>query len=401
MHKNIPVVEVEIDDTSGTMLKVGTVYDHTHAPFISIKKGQISDGILRLWWNGRSIPASRDGLKDLLEKVGLSGPQPLLKHSYGLSLSDQYWICPKNAQIKWSDINFFDNEFSADVGNLLFGNAPNEINPNKLNLKSPDNTSDGVLKKKWKIINGKRYLIKAGNSLNTQEVFNEVIASKICDRLEIKHVPYDIYKENDSFFCACPNFITTNTDLVSAWQIRESEKKSNSTSDYEHYVSLAENLGVSNARLQVGKMLTLDYIIGNNDRHYNNFGLIRNAETLEWLSCSPIFDCGNSLCCTEAIITYAKLNESKPFRSTHSEQIKLVEDFSWLDFKKLDGIEDEFKETLSTVDKAYISEERKSRLCETLRSRITALEAYVENFSLKNRFQKKTTNDNINELEFE
>lgn len=41
---------------------------------------------------------------------------------------------------------------------------------------SPDNSSDGNLKKKWKIINGKRCLIKSGNSLNNQEPFNEVIA---------------------------------------------------------------------------------------------------------------------------------------------------------------------------------------------------------------------------------
>ena len=30
-------------------------------------------------------------------------------------------------------------------------------------------------------------------------------------------------------------------------------------------------------------MLVLDYIISNEDRHCNNFGFIRNAESLEWL----------------------------------------------------------------------------------------------------------------------
>ncbi len=42
-------------------------------------------------------------------------------------------------------------------------------------------------------------------------------------------------------------------------------------------------------------MLTLDYIIANGDRHYNNFGFIRNAETLEWQGLAPIFDSGASL----------------------------------------------------------------------------------------------------------
>jgi hypothetical protein len=383
MHKNIPVADVEIDDDFGNMLKICAVHNYMHAPFISVKKGQIDNGELRRWWHSRSIPASRDGLKNLLERLGITGTQELLKHSYGLSLSDQYWICPKNKAIKWSDVNFFDNEFSADIGDLLFGNLPSDTDSSKLNLKSPDNTSDGVLKKKWKIINGGRYLVKAGNSLNTQEVFNEVIASKICDRLEIKHISYSVHQENGRFFCICPNFVTPDTDFVSSWQIHESVKKSNSVSEYEHYVTQLEKLGITDARLQIGKMLVLDYIICNIDRHFNNFGLIRNAETLEWIGCAPIFDCGNSLCCTEAIITKDKLNESKPFKPTHTEQIQLVEDFSWLDFKKLNGVKDEFGELLSMVDKAYISEERKNQLCGTLQSRIDELAAYVQSFSKK------------------
>ena len=36
------------------------------------------------------------------------------------------------------------------------------------------------------------------------------------------------------------------------------------------------------------KMLKVDYIIANEDRHYNNFGFIRNADTLEWLGLAPV-----------------------------------------------------------------------------------------------------------------
>lgn len=39
----------------------------------------------------------------------------------GLSLSDQYWICPADKEITWSEVNFFENDFSPDVGNILFG----------------------------------------------------------------------------------------------------------------------------------------------------------------------------------------------------------------------------------------------------------------------------------------
>jgi len=42
-------------------------------------------------------------------------------------------------------------------------------------------------------------------------------------------------------------------------------------------------------------MLVLDYLIANEDRHWGNFGAVRNAETLDWIGLAPVFDCGNSL----------------------------------------------------------------------------------------------------------
>lgn len=42
------------------------------------------------------------------------------------------------------------------------------------------------------------------------------------------------------------------------------------------------------------RMLVLDYIMGNTDRHTNNFGLIRSPDTQEWMGLALIFDSGTS-----------------------------------------------------------------------------------------------------------
>lgn len=42
-------------------------------------------------------------------------------------------------------------------------------------------------------------------------------------------------------------------------------------------------------------MIVLDYIIANEDRHLNNFGAIRDANTLAWIGMAPIYDSGASL----------------------------------------------------------------------------------------------------------
>ncbi len=42
-------------------------------------------------------------------------------------------------------------------------------------------------------------------------------------------------------------------------------------------------------------MFILDYLILNEDRHLNNFGIIRNVNNLNWIDIAPIFDNGQSL----------------------------------------------------------------------------------------------------------
>ena len=41
-------------------------------------------------------------------------------------------------------------------------------------------------------------------------------------------------------------------------------------------------------------MFILDYIMLNEDRHLNNFGIIRDFKTLNWISTAQIFDTGES-----------------------------------------------------------------------------------------------------------
>ena len=51
-------------------------------------------------------PASRSGLKEALSRMEISQPQLLLEKCLGLSLSDQYWICPEESKLRWEEVNF-------------------------------------------------------------------------------------------------------------------------------------------------------------------------------------------------------------------------------------------------------------------------------------------------------
>ena len=368
MHKNKPVVDLEISEELGVVLKIGALHRQEHLPLgvtaVSGKdKGRVVLKEFNDWWTGRSIPASRDKLKDALYILKISSPIHLINKCYGLSLSDQYWLCPKNSGLEWKKLNFFQNNFSKDVGEILFGRE--FADPDHISLMSPDNTSDGWLKKKWIIADGKRYLMKGGSGVFVQEPFNEVAAVALMKRLNISHADYTLTFEDGKPYSLSENFITADTELIPAWRIVQRLKKNNSHSDLTHFLVCCDELGIPNVQESLDKMLTVDYIIANEDRHYNNFGAVRNAETLEWLGLAPVFDSGASLWYNT--VRVGSLTESKPFKKSHGEQIKLVNDLSWFDYKALAGLFDEIVKIFENSED--VDETRGKKIAETVMTR--------------------------------
>ena len=385
MHKHIPVAELALDDVTGFIQRIDRVDTPEHLPIgVAIRHGQVDRAELNDWWTERSIPASRSGIREALEVLEISNTKMLLVRCFGLSLSDQYWIKPEGSMLTWEQINFFDNAFSDDIGDVLFGA---DRNANALDFSSPDNTSDGNLKKRWKIIDGKRCLIKGGSNPFRQQPLNEVIASGIMDRLQIPHVPYTLTWDQGAPYSVCADFITGETELVPAWRIIQTQKKSNAVSVYQHFVSCAQAMGIPEVIPFLNRMIVLDYIIANEDRHLNNFGAVRNAETLQWIGMAPIYDSGSSLGYDKvtAEIRSARNVTCKPFKKRHEEQLKLVTDFSWLDFDRLADVRELIVETLSSEGAAdYMDANRIRAIADAVEKRI----AYVRELSMTQPMQQ-------------
>lgn len=384
MNKNTKVLEAEYNEEGIFFLKIYKVYNIEYAPYILkslYKKENIDDkefrSSLSKWFKGRGIPAFRDKLDLLLHRLNIEVPGELLDKAFGLSLSDQYWLKPVDKEISYDDINFFDNDFSyAEFREASLSNSSKDIT-SKIALISPNNTTDGMLRKAWIIDNNIRYLLKGGYKNEILQPFNEVLASEICKRLGFNHVTYSIDTYKDIIVSKCPCFINKDTELITAYQIIKDIPKSKSINDYEEYLRILEKHGLKDARIQMENMYILDYLIMNEDRHLNNFGIIRDVNSLEWINVAPIFDNGESL-----NITYYSQDELcvtgegrffyqiKPF----DEIIKVVRDIKRLDLTKLDGIVEWYDDLLHMYQyTSDISDDRINKLCILLNRQIKNL----------------------------
>ena len=298
-----------------------------------------------MWWKGRGIPLARIGLTALLAEAAVDVPEELVQRNLGLSLSDQYWILPQGSGLKWEDINFFNNSFE-DVSLTIAPFAPE----GKAAAAKPDNTSDGNLQKYWTCEGARRVLHKAGAHLN-QEPYNEVVATALHRRILAAgdFVPYSLEGTGTSALSVCDVFLTDEEEYVPAFYVNERARANERLTDYEQYIASCEELGVADIQDALDRMIVCDDIIANYDRHWRNFGLVRNVNTLACRP-APIFDSGSSLWCNvslEALRTGEHSFASAQFHSSPAKQMLLVEDMSWFDEDKLEGFVDEAIEILS------------------------------------------------------
>ena len=213
-----PVLAFEYDPKSGRACSSGEVLDHDRLPLEFTTHGKSALYAKRIdeWWRSRAIPSTRDGIRRVLESLGAASTGELLDRTYGLSLSDQYWVRREDDPAEWKDVNFFDNPFDEALGEILLTSYSSS---HDISLNAPDVSTGGDLPKRWTIdrATGRRLLVKSGRT--GQEPMNEVIASRLCMRLGVPAVRYSLARNGNRLVSTCADMLSNHEELVSAWQV--------------------------------------------------------------------------------------------------------------------------------------------------------------------------------------
>lgn len=368
MNKDVPVLRFSYDSDRHAVAGLELIMNADYAPpSILGLDMSISTRSVAYWWEHRALPASRDQLDMLVSTLGVECGRELLEHNMGLSLSDRYWVRPHGSDLRWADVNFFDNAFSDELGalTLLPGSPARE--DGDIDLMSPNSSVDGNVPKKWVMgPDGTRWLLKAGNKTARQDVYNEVVATDLYRRALCpgEYVPYRLVGGDEAAFCACPNFLGEDEELVPACDLLLKHRREEG---FGTLWSVLSALGESGLELDylrecLTKVFSLDYLMANADRHTGNFGLVRDCVTLEYKRFAPIYDTGFSLWCDAYSLSRPTdyFYRPRPFTGRASEsperQIRLFDQYGWLPDIDLEGWRDAALEILSTDP--YLPERR-------------------------------------------
>lgn len=347
MHRDDPICTITIDPVSGAIHRVSK----SVAPELLPLGGSVDSTMLKKWWQHRAVPIGQGKIRRILEDLGIATPQEYLVKNLGLSLTDHYWIKPIDMELGWADVNLFTNDFRDPVGDMQFGQELDQSIELPANAFSPSSSVQGELRKKWIIADGKRYLIKGNHGSNSQESLNEVAAT-LLHKKQGKQ-PYVSYRPmhleaESQLYCACEGFTSDEVEFIPAIDIVDSKKKDNAISLYEHFILVCGEYGLAEetVRAFLEYQILSDFILTNTDRHLNNFGVLRNTKTLQFIGMAPIFDSGNAMFWSDPNLpAYDDLTKIQvnSFRKTEMDLLHYVQDKTRLDFSKL-PTEDELRE---------------------------------------------------------
>lgn len=230
------------------------------------------------------------------------------------------------------------------------------------------------------------YLIKAGSKPFYQEPYNEVIASKILKLWNLPHVEYALNIEGKRPVSICKNFITKDTELVTAYQIYNLTEKPNQENSFQHLCSNMELLGIPKYKNFLNNMLALDYLINNTDRHFRNFGVIRNVKTLKYEGFAPLFDHGNSLWYQSVEQEVGEVLPVKPFFEDRTRQINLVSSFDEI---KLDN------DVCEKINEIILKELEKNTLSSLARNQLIADKVNIRAMQLQTKKENQPVQANF------
>lgn len=246
---------------------------------------------LYLWLKHRTIPKNRAYVNTLLARCNLSvnRPMKIIDVCRGLSLNDAYWVTREDFEGSFDKFNLYDNRFSQVIAMLAFtGYGSSNIRSSV--ISSPEMTTNGMLPKCWRRINGKIYLYKGGTSgaSNTgYEPYSEFYASQLAQVMGINAIAYKLSKWKGILCSTCELFTSKEIAYIPVGRI---VKKGGMEAVEQYYADLGQEYLDA-----LYDMFLFDAVICNVDRHYGNFGFLLDSHTNQIIAPAPLFDHGNSL----------------------------------------------------------------------------------------------------------
>lgn len=274
MNKDNPVAEFSI--ARGV---IGDVYTLSRIPE---QKLPIGFKDIQNWIDNRKGSKHNAHLKKIMEVCGCEKTEGFLRIIHAASINDTFWVKGAEENLVWQDVSFYRNEFDETVSKLAFEGVG--LYGIQLSSTSPELSTEGSFRKCWRRENGGIYLYKRGQDGARNvglEPYSEVMASELAAKVCVDAVRYDLTQLHGTLASRCLLFTDEQYGYVPFVRFPINHKSADEMLRF-YAEAGSEDL--------FRRMLVLDALTFNVDRHPGNHGMLVNNDTLEPVGMAPVFD---------------------------------------------------------------------------------------------------------------
>lgn len=269
MHKNRKVAK--IDETG-----FSKVYYKSFMPYnLYLEEEEDIDTLVNnvtnfnYWCATRVLTLDRTYAKEILNSIGMTQAvtdkeRAKIALSYRCaSLTDPFWVRKKGEKVSFEEVNLYENHLDNTFIDIALKGKQYTVDNENL---AKDLSTNGCFPKAWKRVENGFVLLKDGG---IETVERELLASKICQCFNVSQVVYteDIF---DNEKVTRSENITSKEYSIASMELMEIYSQ-NHNRDIKKYI-------LSLDRHNYYMMNIIDYLVGNTDRHWGNWGvLVKNS----------------------------------------------------------------------------------------------------------------------------
>lgn len=237
------------------------------------------------WCASRVLSLDRKYAKEIMNSIGVAQAvtdreRADISLSYHcVSLTDVYWVRRKGEDISFAELNLYDNPLNEAIVELSLKGRQMTVTNKEL---APDLSTKGCFPKAWIRNENGFKLLKDGDEA---VVKRELLASEICQCFDIPQVTYREFFYNGER--------VTESDIITSKEISMVSKMAVDIYACNHDFDTIERCRQLDPVTYYG-MNILDYLIGNTDRHPENWGFLVDNSTNELISLYPLMDFNQS-----------------------------------------------------------------------------------------------------------
>ena len=233
------------------------------------------------WCATRILTLDRQYAKEILNSIGAvqavtDKDRAQIALSYHcLSLTDIYWVKEQGEKVSYKEINLYENHLDNAFVDISLRGKQMTVQNSSL---AQDLSTNGCFPKAW-IRKEKGFCLLKDGSVEAVE--NEVLASKICQCFLCRQVVYqeDIFEGEK----VSVSEIMTNLDYSIVSREAFEVYARNEEIDVLEYILQLDSYSYY-------MMNILDYLVGNTDRHWGNWGFLVDNKTNQPICLHELMD---------------------------------------------------------------------------------------------------------------